>query len=181
MAPIQKGLSFNWSNMLLACAACNRKKGDRFPVTESGDALLLDPSSDDPWDHLFFDTETGLVVARWRPEFAAPDAKGRVTASDEFIQLNVECVSEGRLRTKRNLERAVTTFLRNPSSPATEELAQALCDNDDYGLSFWFFNRDGREEEPFCLLREGHPDVWERLASLTRRQWSGDALDDIPA
>ncbi len=164
---VYRDLSFRWSNLLLVCTGCNRKKGDRFPLTPSGDPLLIDPSSEDPWDYLFFDGETGLIVARWLPGSDQPDPKGQVTASDEYFQINIEAVSEGRLRTKRNLERAVNAFLQNVSPEASEDLRQAVADNNDYGLSLWFFNRDGTEEEPFCRLKDQHPNVWLQMVSLT--------------
>jgi uncharacterized protein (TIGR02646 family) len=57
-------LVYEWRNLLLACAACNRYKSDRFPVegkqaTSPGTIskerpLLLDPTRDRPAEHLLF-------------------------------------------------------------------------------------------------------------------------------
>jgi HNH endonuclease len=47
--------TFEWLNHLLACSTCNSNcKRDRFPRDPSGDALLLDPTRDDPvrWPRL---------------------------------------------------------------------------------------------------------------------------------
>ncbi len=57
--------AFLWLNFLLACAACNRAKGDRFPKNEAGDPLLIDPTKSDPWDFLFYDPETDELTPRW--------------------------------------------------------------------------------------------------------------------
>jgi uncharacterized protein (TIGR02646 family) len=69
-------LAYEWENIYLACAECNRMKGARFPVTgeraPSGTPhamlddietrLLLDPCADDPEQHLIF-LEDGRVAS----------------------------------------------------------------------------------------------------------------------
>lgn len=83
-------LAYEWSNLYLVCLACNKIRGDRFPVGKTraaplttGDELLkeepllLDPCYDFPEDHLVFD-EKGLV--------ASDTQKGRITI--EIIGLN---------------------------------------------------------------------------------------------
>jgi hypothetical protein len=45
--------TFDWLNHLLACSYCNsNQKRDRFPVTADGSPLLVDPTAEDPLDHL---------------------------------------------------------------------------------------------------------------------------------
>ncbi|WP_405816964.1 HNH endonuclease [Streptomyces sp. NBC_01390] len=45
--------TFDWFNHLLACSYCNsNQKGNRFPTAPDGTALLVDPSAEDPLDHL---------------------------------------------------------------------------------------------------------------------------------
>jgi uncharacterized protein (TIGR02646 family) len=66
-------LAYEWENLYLACAYCNRSKATRFPVTGSRlvpfqsvleeQALLVDPCRDKPELHLVF-TEEGLVVGQ---------------------------------------------------------------------------------------------------------------------
>ncbi len=62
-----------WTNLLHACAACNGKKGNKFPLDSAGNPLLIDPSDPnvDPEDHLAFNTDDdedeinfGRVVAK---------------------------------------------------------------------------------------------------------------------
>lgn len=55
--------AFEWSNYLLACGNCNSNhKRTQFPV-ESGEPLLLDPSTDDPRQHLRLLPTTGEYQA----------------------------------------------------------------------------------------------------------------------
>ncbi|WP_231618806.1 HNH endonuclease [Nonomuraea sp. SBT364] len=57
LAPLR---TFEWLNHLLACSSCNSNaKRDRFPVDESGTCLLVDPTRDDPLDHLRLILSTG--------------------------------------------------------------------------------------------------------------------------
>jgi uncharacterized protein (TIGR02646 family) len=50
--------TFHWSNLLWICAICNRQKNDAF---EPG---MLDPTVDDPLDHLVLSLATGKCVVR---------------------------------------------------------------------------------------------------------------------
>lgn len=52
--------AFDWLNYLLACTRCNSNfKRDQFPLDAAGAPLLLDPTAEDPLDHLDFTPETG--------------------------------------------------------------------------------------------------------------------------
>ena len=45
--------TFEWLNHLLACSHCNsNEKRDKYPCDDSGNVLLLDPTRDNPSDHL---------------------------------------------------------------------------------------------------------------------------------
>lgn len=60
---VYPGHAFTWANYLLACSHCNsNKKRDQFP-TMRGAPLLIDPTTDDPFDHLVLSPTTGLYVA----------------------------------------------------------------------------------------------------------------------
>ena len=67
---------FKWPNLLLVCGGCNAAKGDRFPRDASGTPSLIDPTAIDPWEHLFFDTMTGNIVARYRNGQSDPKGQG---------------------------------------------------------------------------------------------------------
>lgn len=45
--------TFDWLNHLHACSTCNsNRKRDRFPTDADGHALLIDPTSEDPFEHM---------------------------------------------------------------------------------------------------------------------------------
>lgn len=145
---------FRWNNLLWICAGCNRQKGDRFPLDRHRQPLLIDPTAEDPWDFLYFDGHTGNITARYDPSSGLPCPKGHCTADPAILPLYIEAVTEGRLRTRRNLVRAVRSFLLSATHNAQldkleTELLETIRDNDDYGLARWYFGRDGRSEEPF--------------------------------
>jgi uncharacterized protein (TIGR02646 family) len=81
--------TFSWTNYLLACSICNSNfKRDRYPLDGSGEPLLLDPTNDDPRDHLVLSPSTG------RYEVVAGSAKG--TASISVFGLNRELLERAR-------------------------------------------------------------------------------------
>jgi len=83
---VYKSLTNYWGNLLLACAQCNGKKSDGFPVQLTdrideakvlytktkmvkGKPVLIDPSKEDPEEHLDFDLDVreatlGLIKAK---------------------------------------------------------------------------------------------------------------------
>src|SRR5262249_48686279 len=159
---------FRWDNLLWICTGCNRQKGNRFPLDEHHRPLLIDPTTEDPWDFLFFDAGTGNITAKYDAATGQPNPKGMHTVDPTILPLNIEAVPEGRQRTRRNLIRAINGFVsRITTSPNPEalqgELLEALHDNDDYGLVYWYFRRDGVTEEPFQTLRNSYRDVWDRI------------------
>lgn len=79
--------TFDWLNHLLACSHCNsHHKRDRFPVDEHGRPLLIDPSAEDPFDHLMLSLTVG--------EYRALTGKGR--ESIEVFGLNRPILARGR-------------------------------------------------------------------------------------
>lgn len=168
--------AFLWTNLLWVCTGCNRSKGDRFPLDPEGNPLLLDPSTDDPWAHLFYDVGTSLITARWLSA-TQTDERGEATLS-VVSPINNEAVVDGRRRVTRVLAQLVSRFVNDArqaglgdpipdGTPVLEDFVQDFQDLRAYGLGFWFLRQDGREEEPFrTLLREWpgtHERVCERL------------------
>jgi uncharacterized protein (TIGR02646 family) len=159
--------AFRWTNLFLACTACNRQKGVQFDFDANRQPLLIDPTREDPWLYLFYEPRTGLLTARFDPQTGAPSDKGAYTTNPSVLPLNIEAISEGRQRIHRNLRRAVHHFLQSDCSEvAVGELEAALRDNSDYGLLVWFLSREGMNDQPFVFLRQHHPDLWERLQAL---------------
>ncbi|MGH3244782.1 MAG: HNH endonuclease [Trebonia sp.] len=79
--------TFEWLNHLLACSACNsNEKRDQFPRDSSGDTLLIDPTRDNPSQHLRLILRTG--------EYRALTPQG--TASIQVFNLNRADLARGR-------------------------------------------------------------------------------------
>lgn len=153
---------FVWLNLLLCCAECGRFKGDRFPLAD-GMPLLVDPTSEDPWQCLDFDPTTGNIVARFDAGQNGYSVKGVETV--KLLQLDQrEAMASGYKKTLRRLSRVVEEVLRQVDPDATALIA-ALSDADDHGLLTWCFHGSGRNEAPFRDLRERHPDVWAACAA----------------
>ena len=91
--------TFDWLNHLLACAHCNsHHKRERFPVDENGQPLLIDPTAEDPFDHLVLSLSVG--------EYRALTDKGRQTI--EACGLNRFPLA----RARQNVYRLVVLCLR---------------------------------------------------------------------
>ncbi|MBM7772980.1 hypothetical protein JOD54_003184 [Actinokineospora baliensis] len=87
-------LTFAWTNHLLACSVCNsHHKRDLFPRDSRGRALLLDPTVDDPFEHLAL----SLTLGRYRPL----TERGEVTA--QVCGLNRDILTRGRQEARLTL------------------------------------------------------------------------------
>lgn len=151
--------AFVWSNMLLCCTECGRFKGDRFPLLRTGQPSLVDPSAEDPWDHLDFDPDTGNLTARYDVASGTPSAKGECTV--QLLQLDRrEAMTEGYRRTFLRLAACVRQALSADEIDA-ENLTSALLQADDHGLMAWCFGPVSAWLQPFEELRREAPNVWE--------------------
>lgn len=83
LAPLR---AFDWLNHLLACSFCNsNQKRELYPCdAASGDCLLIDPSRDDPSDHLQLLFSSGRYRGR--------TAKGRQTIATFGLNTRIELV-----------------------------------------------------------------------------------------
>ncbi|KOV68492.1 hypothetical protein ADK64_07690 [Streptomyces sp. MMG1121] len=90
LAPLR---TFDWLNHLLACSYCNSNvKREEYPCDEeTGECLLLDPSTDDPASHLALLPASGT--------YEGLTAKGRKTIV--VFDLNREVLRRGRVRMYR--------------------------------------------------------------------------------
>lgn len=153
---------FVWPNLLLCCRECGRFKGDRFP-RRGAEPLLIDPTAEDPWQHIDFDPITGNVVARFDRFTNGFSPKGSATV--DLLRLDRrEAMAEGLKRTFRRLAATVEQFLesgRSDSAPLVANLRRC----DDHGLLGWCFDGRGQELPPFRDLRMGHPPVWDECRS----------------
>jgi len=93
--------AFDWLNHLLACDFCNsHHKRDRYPVDADGRPLLIDPTAEDPLDHLFLI----LSIGRYR----ALTEKGRQTI--DVCGLNRPLLERGRAAAVEQVAALVTRW-----------------------------------------------------------------------
>lgn len=111
--------TFDWSNLLLACAHCNSNyKRDKYPV--DGDRpLLLNPCVDNPLEHFGFSPSTGLLVAN------SVEAKWTL----EVFALNRDVLVKGRKAAATTLKHIVPIYAKaceNADRLVMEEITQAV-------------------------------------------------------
>ncbi len=149
---------FVWPNLLLCCTECGRFKGHDFPLS-NGQPLLLDPTAENPWQHLDFDPPTGNIVAKFDSDRNDYSEKGSKTVKILHLDRR-EAMAAGYQKTFRRLVRMVEEALRQPS-PSADSLITHFREADDHGLLGWCFLGSGQNEFPFRELRTKHPVVWD--------------------
>ncbi|HEX3965983.1 MAG TPA: HNH endonuclease [Trebonia sp.] len=86
--------TFDWLNHLLACTSCNSNhKRHQFPTDADGRALLVDPTLEDPFEHMTLSLSTDLYVP--------VSAKGAATI--EVCGLNRRQLVDGRRRARNTV------------------------------------------------------------------------------
>lgn len=157
--------TFHWSNMLLCCTECGRFKGSQFPMANRR-PLLVDPTAEDPWEHLDFDPDTGNLTARFDPHANDWSVKGTKTV--EVLRLDRrEAMAAGYVSTYRRLTGILQSSLGEGATTAPVLLA-ALQDADDHGLLPWCFRGAGQAFAPFTDLRQQYPQVWADCLAAVR-------------
>ena len=129
--------AFSWPNYLLACSHCNSNlKRDQFPRDAGGSPLLIDPTVDDPAQHLTFEHRTG--------EFKAIGPKG--AESIRVFGLNDDTVPRKLPRGRRQALLGLGALLgeydrvvANDPARATE-LREAVCEHPFGAVLFWLID-----------------------------------------
>ncbi len=154
------GHTFKWSNMLLCCTECGRFKGGQFPMAGRR-GLLIDPTNEDPWQHLDFDPDTGCVTARFDVEADDWSAKGATTVAVLRLDRR-EAMAAGYVNTYRRLAGIVQASLPSLTggSMTAPTLLVSMRHADDHGLLPWCFNGTGQTFWPFSELRDQCPHIW---------------------
>lgn len=153
---------FRWTNMVLSCSECGRIKGSQFPM-RGRTTLLVDPTKDDPWQHVDFDPATGNLTARFHLQENSYSERGRCTV--EVLQLDRrEALAEGYRRTWRRLCEAVRVQL-GASAMSDGDFAARLVELDDHGLLGWCLDGTGQGEPPFDELRRTQPETWAQCVA----------------
>lgn len=154
-----RATAFLWSNLLWICQPCNRRKTRNFPVSATGEPAILDPSLVDPWAYFLYIEETGDLVPR--PGLTGLSAlKAAVTVDPKYTRVNIECVSEGRMRDSRTLRRAAKQFIAQGGAGAQESLfIEAATDLDHPEITQWFLMKEGALVPPFDQIQAAFPAV----------------------
>lgn len=156
--------AFVWPNMLLCCTECGRFKGNRFPLSDAGDPMLVDPSAEDPWEFLDFDPEMCVLTERFDAASGEGSARGRATV--DLLQLDRrEALSEGYRRTFQRLARRVREALTTSDAVDVHHLVEELTQLDDHGLLGWCLGPVGANVQPFAQLRRTAPEAWAACAA----------------
>lgn len=114
--------AFVWANHLLACSYCNSNaKRDAYPLAADGTCLLVDPTAEDPAEHLFLMLRSG--------EYGSRTGKGEETI--RVFGLNRADLVKGRedafclaCSTLRDWHR-----LHQDGDPMADRVARALLDS----------------------------------------------------
>lgn len=155
-------LTFDWRNLFLVCAECNRAKSAQFPLAPDGQPLLLDVTLDDPWRHLSLESDTGYLAPQYAPDGTA-DPRGEAVLS-VLAPLNDEAVVKGRRRAVRALRSAM--LQTTPADPLSWKRLVEAVRQDDYGLAAWFASADGAGDAGVAHLRTQSPNLWRRFVGL---------------
>jgi uncharacterized protein (TIGR02646 family) len=160
--------AFQWHNLLLCCTECGRLKGDSFPMANRR-PLLIDPTAEDPWQHIDFDPDTGNLSARFDLATDTWSSKGAATVNVLHLDRR-EAMATGYMRTYRRLAAAVRSALPQLADGSTtaQALSGALDRADDHGLLAWCLHGTGQTLAPFCDLRNQHPQVWASCLEAVR-------------
>jgi hypothetical protein len=124
--------TFDWFNHLLACAHCNsHRKRELFPTDLSGNPLLIDPTAEDPFDHLMLALSVG--------EYAPLTEKGRETikvcglnrfvlarARQQAFRVVVLCLREWRRATAGELALPPAELLNTIREQPCADVCQAM-------------------------------------------------------
>ena len=86
--------AFSWDNYLLACSGCNsNEKREQFPLDAAGQPLLIDPTVEDPRDHLTLSVRTGKYQPRRRDSQESPKGKWSI----KVFGLDRDILEKGRV------------------------------------------------------------------------------------
>ncbi|WP_239646164.1 HNH endonuclease family protein [Nocardiopsis valliformis] len=113
--------TFEWLNHLLACSHCNsHEKRESFPRTEEGAPLLIDPTSEEPTEHLLLVLSTGA--------YEALTTKGESVI--EIFGLNRQSLVRGRRSAFVTSKAVLQTYLRQHEDGLLDEAAETATELD---------------------------------------------------
>jgi hypothetical protein len=154
--------AFDWLNHFLACSHCNsHEKRDRFPRDREGSPLLVDPSSEDPHDHLV------LRLAAGRYDALTP--RGEATIA--VFGLNREDLEKARksaFACMCAVLRDRSLALRTGQVSRADGLTRALCDQPFVDVLYTMLRH--RHHPRAALVLDGQ-EVVDALADPSLHLW----------
>lgn len=140
--------AFEWTNYLLACSHCNsNEKRDQFPLDEHGQPLLIDPTSEDPGEHLLFVPSFGKL------ESLTPKGKESI----RVFGLSREILEKGRKRVWDGLVFGLIPRYAEARRRGDEEASRNLLESirqEAFSSVLWHLLRVARLPGAPKLLRE---------------------------
>jgi uncharacterized protein (TIGR02646 family) len=151
---------FVWLNYLLCCTECNRFKSNQFPL-DNEQPMLINPSAENPWLYLQYDSATGNLMARYDTSTNDWSQKGLETV--KTLQLDKRQALSSRHKKAYNRLISLVTQVLEDKELKTKNVVDHLLDCNDYGLLDWCVQGDGKDTEPFRSLRDKYPDICRAL------------------
>ncbi|MBR7837578.1 hypothetical protein KDL01_30140 [Actinospica durhamensis] len=129
--------AFDWHNHLLACSYCNsRQKQDKFPLAPDGTPMLLDPTVDDPAEHLHLALSAGVYLDL--------SPRGKVTI--DLLDLNRGELVKGREHALRANRRLLRDWREAAEDDDVDAVHECLGDLREQPVA----------EVALALLQQGH-------------------------
>lgn len=150
--------AFLWENYLLACSHCNSNcKRDQFPLDAGGQPQLIDPTVDEPLDHLAFSPATG--------DYQPLTAKGQPTI--DVCGLRRAVLVRGRQRAWTTLQALLLLYARRKAAndPRAARIPNDVRDHPFAGVFAAFLRIAASPAaaelvEPGCLqVLADHPEI----------------------
>ncbi|MFO0575656.1 MAG: hypothetical protein U1A78_16795 [Polyangia bacterium] len=112
-------LTFVWENLNYACAHCNTHKKADFPLDpQTHEPLLLNPTAEDPLEHLVLTPHTGEFAPRLAPSTSLQSPRGQ--ASIKTFDLNRAILAAGRRDTWASLQVLICAYDASVQSDDTQ-------------------------------------------------------------
>ena len=121
--------------------------------------LLLDPTQDEPWEHLDFDPQTGNLTGRWVLASKGVSPRGQATVNHLSLDRR-EALSVGHLKNWCRIRECIERYLANPNNDPVK-FVDEVFDMDDYGLLDWALRWTPTIVPPFTELQKSFPETWE--------------------
>lgn len=135
--------AFEWENLLLACGLCNSTKEANFPVDERDDPLLLNPTLDEPLEHLRLSLQTGELLSDTRrgeetiklfhlndPSAPRSLPAGRLAALTAVLALLIQHAERAQAGDHEGAQRQREAVLRQPFIAVIDQLLRVAGSDD---------------------------------------------------